>query len=119
MAKRESSPVEWGVAKWYPEYLGVMSLLWNVVRLLLVLVCIPLAALLGGILTKEGKPLGRFVARYFRWVCGTIWLSVVIAQVVDRRLDSSLTGSLRLVAWGLCAAMFMPTLRHLERSGDK
>lgn len=82
---------------------------------LVVLVWIPAAALVGGLLTREGRPLSRFVARHFRLLATAAWLFVAATMLVDRRHDSMFSMTIRVAAWTLCAAMFMPSLRHLER----
>jgi hypothetical protein len=80
----------------------------------LVLVCIPLSALIGGILTRNGKPLGRLVERHYRVVVTSVWLGVVVAGYINSRNSTALSDVVVLIAWCLCAGMFMPSLRYLQ-----
>lgn len=86
----------------------------NGLLIALVLVCIPLSALIGGILTRSSKPLGRLVERYYRVVVPGVWLGVVVAGYINSRVATVLSGAVVLIAWCLCAGMFMPSLRYLQ-----
>ena len=89
----------------------------------LVLVCIPLSAVIGGILTRQNKPLGRLVERHYRVVVTGVWLGVVVAGYINGRVSTVLSGVVVLVAgayvWGCsCRRFGTCSSRPIELTSD-
>jgi hypothetical protein len=85
----------------------------------LVLVCIPLSALIGGILTRHGKPLGRLVERHYHFIVVGAWIGVIVAGYINSRVATVQSGVAVLISWCLCAGMFMPSLRFLQNRTER
>ena len=73
------------------------------------------AAWLGAVLTREGRPLGRLVERRFR----VIVISLVVAHLACGYFDHfAWVDAVDAVLMILLAMMFMPMLRRLQKSTE-
>lgn len=74
-----------------------------------------LFAWLGAVLTREDRPLGRFVARRFRFL---VIGAVAVHLATGFWEETALTEFLNSAATLLLAMMFVPMLRRLQRKTE-
>lgn len=83
------------------------------------LVVLPLAVWLGAVLTREGKPLGDFVAHRFRWLVIGLMLVHLAVGTGGPLVAQGWADTLDAVALVLLAMLFMPMLRRLQASTQR
>ena len=83
------------------------------------LICLPLAALVGGWLTRPGEgPAAGFVDRHYRALVVAAWSLVVLATAVRWLVGGLGASILSLASFCFLAALFMPAARRLgQRQG--
>lgn len=96
-----------------------MSTLGTSATLVIAIVSIPLAAWLGAVLTREGRPLARIVDGHFRpLVFGLLVLKMCVSFMANEM--NARTGQiLELTTTYLLAMLFVPMLRRLQRKTEQ
>ena len=89
------------------------------VKITLVLVSVPLAAWLGAVLTREGRPLAGLVERHFRILVVGLLVAKLIVSMVTNDQNARIAHVFELAIICLFAMLFVPMLRRLQRSTDQ
>jgi hypothetical protein len=87
--------------------------------LFLGLVVLPVAAWVGAVLTRDGKPLGVFVDRWFRWLVIGLVVVHFFTGVGGAIREAGWAGPVDFAALVLLAMLFVPMLRRLQRSTSR
>ncbi|MFO7653559.1 MAG: hypothetical protein R6X25_07020 [Candidatus Krumholzibacteriia bacterium] len=89
------------------------------VGLAIVLTGFPLAAWLGAILTREGRPLARVVERHFRFlVIGLFVFNLCLSLLADEQ-NVPAARILELTVFYLLVMLFVPMLRRLQHKTEQ
>jgi len=78
------------------------------------LVSLPLAGWLGAVLTRDGRPLGIFVDRYFRVLVLGLLVVIMALRQAGKGQDWPWVKGVELASFYLLAMLFMPMLRRLQ-----